>query len=242
MAEFDYKKKAIELIQGRNLFLIEREQREMTGAGELFMALGNELTRGRFIVNDNNRFVYKNCLAWLFAQPFECLDPDNKDATIQGDVTKGLYIAGGCGTGKSLLLRILAAIGKEYGLKIKAGRKDIPLVWGENRADDICNSVIFSGIEPVARMRDADILNINDFGSGSAEQVYMGNRINAVRLIMESRADAYGRLTLITSNFPIGHEVIKEQFGDRVISRLREMCNYFELKGNDFRNPKNQSK
>lgn len=234
----DFEELAAKILDRRNIVKFERATYELPDAASIFMAIGQQLCRNKFVANENNKFVFQNCLNWLLGFPFECLNPDNPKEKMPGDHKKGLYIAGPCGTGKSVLLRILAAMSNYCNIEYEADRRKIKLVWAENRADDICNNVTISGFESVARLRNLDVLNINDFGSGQAEQVYMGNRINAIRLIIESRGDTYGKFTLITSNFPMNHEIIKQQYGNRVVSRLSEMCNYFELAGNDWRRKK----
>ena len=233
--ETDFKELAARILDRRNIVPFVRYQYELPDAGQVFKAIGEQLCGGKFEVNENNAFVYNNCLNWLLGAKFKCLNPNNPDEQIDGNINKGLYIAGPCGTGKSVLLRILAALSNYMNIEYEADRRKIKLVWAENRADDICNNVTTSGFESVARLRNLDVLNINDFGSGQAEQVYMGNRVNAIRLIIESRGDSYGKFTLITSNFPMNNEIIKQQYGNRVASRLVEMCNYFELTGEDWR-------
>lgn len=231
----DFEELAAKILDRRNIVKFERATYNLQDAASIFRAIGQQLCKTTFVVNETNKFVYQNCLNWLLGYPFECLNPENTKQTIPGDLKKGLYIAGSCGTGKSVLLRILAALSNYCNIEYEADRRKIKLVWAENRADDICNNVSISGFDTVTRLRNIDVLNINDFGSGSNEQLYMGNRVNAIRLIIESRGDTYGKFTLITSNFPMNHEIIKQQYGNRVISRLAEMCNYFELLGEDWR-------
>jgi len=233
--ETNYQELAAKILDRRNIVPFVRNTYELPDADRIFKAIGDQLCGGKFVINENNIFVYQNCLNWLLGMPFKCLNPANPKEQIDGDINKGLYIAGSCGTGKSVLLRILAAISNYMNIEYEADRRKIKLIWADNRADDICNNVTVSGIDSINRLRNIDVLNINDFGSGQAEQVFMGNRINAIRLIIESRGDAYGKFTLLTSNFPMQHELIKQEFGGRVVSRLSEMCNYFELRGTDWR-------
>ena len=234
----NYNELAKMIVSKRNFNVVNRK-RYAGGVNlvELAKAVGNEFTRGRFVINDDNRFVYENCLNWLSGNPFKAVDPDTKEI-IDGTCYKGLYIAGNCGSGKSLLLRILSAIAGYYNVYYEFGTEKIPLSWAENRADDICNGFIMQGAENIVKLRSANVLCINDFGTGAAEQIYMGNRMNIIKQLIEARADLDGKFTIISSNFSINNPTIREQYGDRVVSRLRDMCNYFELKGCDFRNIK----
>lgn len=233
--ETDFKELAARILDRRNIVPFVRYQYELPEAGQVFKAIGEQLCGGKFEVNENNAFVYNNCLNWLLGAKFKCLNPNNPDEQIDGNINKGLYIAGPCGTGKSVLLRILAALSNYMNIEYEADRRKIKLVWANKRADDICNNVTSGGIDSIIRLQNIDVLNIDDIGSGQSEQVYMGNRINAIRLILEARGDSYGKMTLLTSNYPMTHGVIKEEYGIRVVSRLSEMCNYFELTGEDWR-------
>lgn len=231
----NFKELAAALINRRNIEKIERQVIDRYDeAANIFKACGDNLTNDRFVLDDNNKRVYNNTLKWLLGLPFEAINPETKQWQ-SGSLTKGLYIAGPVGTGKSMLMRLLAIISNYYSIKVTIGNEKKDLIWADERVDDITNAIITNGAASLNDYRNKPILNINDFGSGTVEQVYMGNRINALRLIIESRGDAYGKITLITSNLPIQHEQIKAQFGERVYSRLNEMCNYFELLGEDRR-------
>ena len=76
---------------------------------------------------------------------------------------------------------------------------------------------------------------MQDFGSEAKETLYMGNRINVMQQIIESRGDRNFLVTLLSSNLPLTHQLLMEKYGGRVVSRLTEMCNYIELKGIDRR-------
>ena len=56
-----------------------------------------------------------------------------------------------------------------------------------------------------------------------------------LKQLIEHRGDRDDRITLITSNLRISSDTLKRDYGDRVQSRLVEMCNYFEIKGKDRR-------
>ena len=59
--------------------------------------------------------------------------------------------------------------------------------------------------------------------------------MNVLRAILEYRGDRSDQITLISSNIPMEHKMFTDKYGDRVASRMREMCNYFELTGQDRR-------
>jgi DNA replication protein DnaC len=59
--------------------------------------------------------------------------------------------------------------------------------------------------------------------------------MNVLRQVIEHRGDNPECLTMISSNLPMTHKILADRYGDRVVSRLQEMCNYFELRGKDRR-------
>ncbi len=65
--------------------------------------------------------------------------------------------------------------------------------------------------------------------------MYMGNRLNVLRAILEYRGDRTDKITMISSNLPVQHKAFTDKYGDRVASRMCEMCNYYQLTGIDRR-------
>jgi DNA replication protein DnaC len=186
-----------------------------------------------FVIDEDNRFVYENFVKWLtYDETLKALDP-NTNEIINGDCHKGIYIAGYTGTGKSWCMEIMLAFASAIKFNIKFGNNVGGMWWKIVRADDIVSHFIeTTSIEEFKRYK---ILCIQDFGTEPLEAVSMGNRLNVIRTLLESRGDDNSCLTLITSNIPINHNGITEKYGERVASRLYQMCNYYELKGQDRR-------
>ena len=80
----------------------------MDVAKEIFAKIGQK--RGiDYKIDDENEFVIENIIRWIFCDTeIKCLDPESKEE-IPADLTKGIYIAGNTGTGKSLILEILSS-------------------------------------------------------------------------------------------------------------------------------------
>ena len=193
-------------------------------------AIGNELLQGRFTLDGDNSYVYENIRKWVDGNPeFDALDPET-NTYGKGDIGRGLYIAGPTGTGKTILLEIMSRYAKGLYLKLSVNGSEVPLGWETYRSDEICMEVVRTG--DIDRFVKVPVLCINDIGSEQKETLYMGNRIEVIRTVLERRGDNYlSCLTLLTSNFRIG----ELDYGRRVESRLHEMCNYYELVGKDRR-------
>lgn len=208
----------------RSTTLAEFEEDDMR---KFLMGIGERFVRG-FELDASNKDVYENVRKWADARPFTCMHPLTKK-TIMGDTTKGLYICGPTGSGKSVLVSIIRAYLKALHAKIRVGNSIEPMEWEPRRADDIC--VEYSRTGDLEQFMKARILCIHDMGSEQEETLYMGNRVNVIRTILEYRGDRNNLITIITSN-----DTIEEsKYGERVKSRLCEMCNYFELVGKDRR-------
>jgi hypothetical protein len=118
-------------------------------------------------------------------------------------------------------------------VKINIGDNIRCLHWENVRADTICEDYTKEGT-----MRDYEtspILGIQDLGAEPTESLFMGNRMSVLRQLLEYRGDFTDRITLISSNIPLSHKMLTDRYGDRVASRLNEMCNYFEITGKDRR-------
>lgn len=197
-----------------------------------------------FVIDDENRFTYENLIRWVQGdEAMMCLDPETKQP-IPGRLDKGIYIAGGTGTGKSWALEIMSVYTTIDRIQVNFGTgldgKDVigNLQWGCTRADEICEEYTRDGT--FERFKKWKVVGIQDLGTEPAESIYMGNRIDVMRAILEYRGDKTDRITLITSNLPINHQKLVDRYGDRVASRLAEMCNYFELRGTDRRKAQNR--
>jgi hypothetical protein len=187
----------------------------------------------KFQIDNENRFTYENMIRWIHADPdMKRLDPENKEA-VPGRLDAGIYIAGNTGSGKSWALEIMAAYAMVYNFQIQMGETNRRLYWNNIRADALCDEYTTEG--SLQRFKKMNLIGIQDFGAEPPESMYMGNRINVLRQILEHRGDRTDQLTLITSNLPMNHQRLIDRYDHRVASRLREMCNYFEIAGKDRR-------
>lgn len=187
-----------------------------------------------FVIDDENRFTYENMIRWCHCDTkMQAIDPVTKKI-IPGGLKKGIYIAGNTGTGKSWCLEVMAAYAMAFGFVITLGETEKRMLYWENvRADDICEEYAANGT--FQKFKTRNIYGIQDLGSEPAESVYMGNRIEVLRQLLEYRGDRTDQVTLFTSNFPMNHKILVDRYGDRVSSRLSAMCNYFEIRGKDRR-------
>jgi len=188
----------------------------------------------KFRIDDENRFAYSNMIRWVHGDAeMKCINPFTKEI-VPGNLNAGIYISGKTGVGKSWILEIMSAYSMIDNIQVKMGEMQRPLRWTNIRADEICDEYTAEG--SFRRFKKMNILGIQDLGSEPVESMYMGNRVNVMRQILECRGDRTDLITLVTSNLPFTHKRFTDLYGDRVASRMKEMCNYFEIVGLDRRN------
>jgi len=186
-----------------------------------------------FSIDNENNFAYENIIKWIHGdESMKCIDPDTGDI-IPGNLNSGIYLAGNPGSGKSWCMEIMSDYCLIDNVKVKLDDNIRCLHWENIRADMICDEYVLTG--NIRKYKDMGILCIQDLGSEPEESIYMGNRANVNKQLLENRGDHSNLITLITSNFSMTHTIFKKKYGDRVISRLHEMCNYIEMKGRDRR-------
>lgn len=164
-------------------------------------------------------------------EDFTCLDYQTRKM-IEGNLKKGIYISGEIGTGKTLAMAVMSIYSEIDNVKFYQDGKEHRLCWNIISADNIC--IQYEKFGDIDCFETRDVLCIDDLGSETTENLYMGNRRNVLKSILEYRFDV-NKLTLITSNLPFDSKLLQSAYGDRVVSRLRGMCNYFELRGKDRR-------
>lgn len=191
-----------------------------------------------FALDADNRGVFAALTAWMTGNPFTAIDPVTK-RRIEGRTDKGIYLFGGTGTGKSLAMKIMAYMTcfDRPRLRFSNAEKPVELKWTSVRADRMASEFAETG--SIGAYKSIPMLLIEDMGNEPAETLYMGNRVDVIRQVLEARGDRRDQLTFITTNLPLGEvkgvNPIRQRYGDRAESRLIEMCNYLYLGGKDRR-------
>lgn len=230
MMQIDFEalvKRAEEVLAFRDGLLRQTPRFPDDQCAVVLQTTGEHYMKG-FTIDDGNRFAYENIRRWADGTPFRCTDPMT-GREIDGDIKRGLYICGPTGSGKSALVDIIRFYCKILNYKTRYNGQDEVLAWTPKRADVICNEFLATG--DLAPYIEPRILCIDDAGTEPTETLYMGNRVQVIKSILEARADMPSKMTIVTSNY----KVAEEHYGDRVASRLCNMCNYFELIHTDWR-------
>ena len=205
---------------------------KMDIALKYFKILGERNIGKEFIINNDNSFVIENLIKWAHGDKIECLHPITKEV-IEGDLTKGIYIAGPTGTGKTILLQTLSQYLMIDDVKFKNSQGTKSLVYPNFTT--IKAAMYFAEFGDLNPFLQKPVICLHDLGAEPQESIYMGQRVKVMQTIIQERGDMRGVITLFTSNNPIDDAETLKLYGERAISRLKKMCNYFELVGEDFR-------
>lgn len=197
-----------------------------------FKIIGERIIGKEFIINESNEFIIKNLIRWAHGDKMECLHPITKEV-IEGDLTKGIYIAGPTGTGKTILLQTLSQYLMIDDVKFKNSQGIKSLVYPNFTT--IKAAMYFAEFGDLNPLLQKPVICFHDLGVEPQESIYMGQRVKVMQTIIQERGDMRGVITLFTSNNPIDDAETLKLYGERAISRLKKMCNYFELVGEDFR-------
>lgn len=204
----------------------------MDYAMKVFAHIGRQMSPS-FVVDDGNRWVYEQLIKWLHGDDtMMAIDPTTS-AAIPARLTKGIYLAGNTGSGKSMALAIMSIYRRVDNIMVDINENRVALNYKPVRVDEICDAYANTG--DISKFKKMAILCVQDFGAEPTDSQYMGNRINVMQQILEYRGDRQDLITLISSNLSMGNSKIEQRYGNRVVSRLKEMCNYIVLKGADRR-------
>jgi DNA replication protein DnaC len=143
------------------------------------------------------------------------------------DHGQGLWMMGDVGTGKTTLAMIVSKAAAEAGRSVAI--YSMPRLLARIRRTYDAQPGEDNYLEFFERLTSVDLLHIDDLGAEKRsdwvlEQLYA---------IVDERYQSK-RSIVVTSNQ--GYDQLKDEIGDRVVSRLTEMCEELPLYGDDLRN------
>ena len=150
---------------------------------------------------------------------------------VPGDLSKGLILMGGVGTGKTLLFEIF----KLYTSKILGVNS-----FRRYNAVEVVENVSTSGMSYLELFNSNNgnpiTCYIDDILATNETVKHYGTDISVLRELINFRYlvyKNYNKLTHLSSNKYPGE--FKEAYGDRIYDRMKEMLNFIELPGESYR-------
>lgn len=181
----------------------------------------------KLIINESNKKILVIFLAY-FTGDFEMLEKYNINPN------KGIYLCGDYGTGKTLIF--------------SAFNEFTNFLWVNKfkffSVIDIIAETAKNGVQSIEKFQknfsdgntNAFHCYIDDIASVNEKVNHFGNQYNIMELLILARYEAltkYRKLTFFSSNlYP---KQLKQIYNERIIDRLREMCNIIEITGKTLR-------
>lgn len=198
-------------------------------------------TLDAFAPNDKSQMVVRTHLYKMFQA-----DESGRPKFRSGQ--RGLLLMGAPGTGKThLMVGLIRNLTLELGIPCRF--QDFGLLLSRLRSNYSSEGSEMGILQPLI---DVEVLLIDDLGKGRNSKWELG----IIDVLVSSRYNA-DRTTLITTNYTEqpettlrerfrgrgsteGEEVmqrdtLRERVGDRIYSRLQEMCRFFQVRGIDYR-------
>jgi hypothetical protein len=187
-----------------------------------------------FVIDENNRGVY-NMLLMYFCEDVRFEAMAITAGVKNPSLKKGILLCGNFGVGKTDIMALYAvnfrqvfeiknakAIANEYE---KAGEDATPayLTKKKNAFQD-----------PAVLYQEFSGLCIDDIGTEDVK-VHYGNKKSVIADLIELRYEKNLSGSLLHGTTNLTAEQIKDYYGGRIASRLREIFNFIELPGNDRR-------
>lgn len=179
--------------------------------------------------NDDLKFIIINFLKMINGDPYQFLDPVTKKI-ITTNIPKSIFVAGGVGSGKTTLIKSLFKALKEYNVYYNTPIEETKYYF-QNKIfsiTDLMQMYCSDNYLPVTE----SVICIDDLPDKNITFQYMGNKTDLEKFIQARYLFNY-TFTYFTSNFPLSKNYL--DLDERTISRLNEMCAYYELKHEDFR-------
>jgi len=195
-----------------------------------------EIFKYPFIVDDDNSDCF-NLLCRYFIGDEDGFQKQSARMQVQNAaLSKGILLVGNFGTGKTGLMKLFQKNNRQVYFMRTA--KKIAMDFSNSDDKKIPQEYLEpykNALNDTATMFQAiSGLCVDDIGTEEVKNNY-GNKSNVIGDLIEERYHSKytGLLFHATSN--LSAEELKKYYGERVVSRMREIFNFIELPGNDRR-------
>jgi hypothetical protein len=167
-------------------------------------------------------------------------NPDNWEA-LSLDKNKGLLLIGNIGVGKTYTVKKLSQSNKKgYGsynqptMFYMQGDVAYPIYESDITSAGISSMTTTKGLAILSMFKQHD-LYLDDIGSEKDLVSSYGEKFNPIQELLSIRYLSPQYKNYMTSNLTL--DELQNKYGERVISRIKEMCNVVLVLGNkDLRN------
>ena len=195
---------------------------------------GDNLFENKFDF-DGQGAVYFKLLVAYFSMDFEFFELAKKLDIDHPSFTKGLYLGGNFGVGKTWLMRLFQRNNRQvFTLQNAKAIADLFEAKGEKAMDQFIESPSLPENDAENFFHKRMGLCIDDLGTEQVKTHY-GNKKNVIGDLIELRYTNgnTGPMLHVTTN--LTGDQLKEFYGPRITSRLRETMNIIDFIGEDLR-------
>ena len=179
---------------------------------------------GSFVIEPDKRELINSVLAWVWK-----FDKWNRCGL---DYSKGFFLYGPVGTGKSTLIRGLQMYTNSIKRREVLNDHRIGFYW--KSASELANSYAGDGQEKLLQWCEDCSLMIDELGREPLPAKHYGTSLNVIQFVLQLRYDhRLANVTHITSNLMLSD--ITPMYGDYISDRFREMFNIIEWSGESKR-------
>lgn len=193
-------------------------------AGLVWMKIANELI-GDFEKTKDLLNCWRALIGYAFG--FK-----TKGIGIDLNLNASIGLMGMTGSGKTKTMEIFNEFCKidniQYMNNGISKKMEFPMFHAKNIAGEYAQN----GYNTIFHYSHFYNLCIDDLGSEMEETAHFANKANVIASIIEERHDN-NLFTHFTTN--LDEEEIKQKYGDRVYSRIKEDCNLITVNDKDFR-------
>lgn len=191
-------------------------------------------TEKKFILDSSNSVVF-DLLCLYFAADRGFVATAEAAGIRNPSLEKGVMLAGNFGTGKTWLMKLFQKNQRQvYHLKNAKEIADDFEVDGEEAMNTYLNKIKNAFNDKSVFYQPFSGLCIDDLGTEDVK-VHFGNRKNVLGDLIEKRYAKGNTGLFLHATTNLTSDQLKEFYGGRVTSRMREIFNFIELSGEDRR-------
>jgi len=190
----------------------------------LYLSIGESCFPGKFLVGKEHGRIITGLLKYFTGNPGEY------------DLTKGIYLHGDFGLGKTTIFAIIRKLLSEISPIDETGKKQNANGFLITSIEQIIETYKEDGnMDYYGYRRDSKPINlcVNEFGKSINDKIYGTDADYLINSLMMIRYELFqkGILTHVTSNFHPSKLKTEKILSDRYV----EMFNFIELKGESLR-------
>lgn len=187
-----------------------------------------------FKIDENNSILFE-VLCRYFGNDLQFHSLALSMGVENPSLEKGIFLAGSFGTGKTWMMRLFQQNQRQvYQVKNCKVIADEFMEFGEDKMNEYIE-VKKNAVNDVSAFFQPNMgLCLDDIGTEDIK-THFGNKKNVIGDILEKKYDKKTTGVLLHGTTNLTADQLKEFYGNRVTSRMRQMFNFIELKGNDRR-------